>query len=383
MQPTEVTDVATLAGGLPLASHGAREAARSGSVQPWSNSLVAGSAFTCARQDDGHVTCCGNGWHGELGNGEREDEGSPVEVEEIDDAVDLAAGTFHACVRRRDGSVWCWGENRWGQLGLPSHSDGALPREVPNLGRITQVSLGILHSCARRDDGVALCWGRNNVGQAGTGFASENDAPPAPVAGLGPVAQVAVGGGFSSCALLMDGTVRCWGENHQGQLGDGTDGSRVRPVPVIGLTRVAGIALGSAHGCAWLEDGTVQCWGAAGAMPLDTSTGKERSGVVPVDGVSNVVRVYAHEAYSCALRRDGSVRCWGYGVPRLRSPAEREARLWTPVGLPARVTALALGTDHLCALDLEGMLWCGGDDQHGQLCVGSSPPRTSTFGPPP
>jgi alpha-tubulin suppressor-like RCC1 family protein len=327
------------------------------------------------------VSCCGNGWHGELGNGGHEDEGSPVDVTGIDDAVDLAAGVFHACARREDGSLWCWGENRWGQLGYPSHLDSKVPREVPGAKGTTQMSLGILHSCARRADGAALCWGRNNVGQAGTGAASENDAPPAPVVGLGPVAQVAVGWS-SSCALLLDGTVRCWGSNPRGELGNGTKENQLLPVPVTGLASVAGLVLGEGHGCAWHEDGTVSCWGANGSGQLGDGTNQERLGPVRVQGLGDVVRLFAYENYTCALRRDRTVRCWGSGIPVLRGPS-RGVTLWTPAGLPPQVTALALGDEHLCALDAEGALWCGGQGTHGQLCDGSSPPRSDTFPPPP
>ena len=243
--------------------------------------LVAGGAFTCAR-GDGRVSCCGNGWHGELGNGAREDEGSPVEVEGIDDAVELVAGTFHACVRRADGAVWCWGENRWGQLGRSdAYPESPTAAEVPGLGGVVQLSLGILHGCALRTGGKVACWGRNHVGQLGNGQPSEQELVVS-VVGLEPASEVAVGN-FFSCARLLDGTVRCWGSNAHGELGDGTRHDRATPVAVAGLSGVTALALGGAHGCATLEDRSVRCWGGDEAEPA-AGPGPGGDGAAPAGG---------------------------------------------------------------------------------------------------
>ena len=375
-----------------------------GMVTPGAATLVAGGAFTCAR-GDGRVSCCGNGWHGELGNGAREDEGSPVEVEGIDDAVDLVAGTFHACVRRRDGSAWCWGENRWGQLGRGDvYPESPNAAEVPGLGAVVQLSLGILHGCALRPDGQVACWGRNHVGQLGNGQPSEQE-PATAVVGLEPAAEVAVGD-FFSCARLPDGMVRCWGNNAHGELGDGTRQDRSTPVAVAGLSGVTALALGGAHGCARLEDRTAWCWGGADAAPArgpdahdetapavapDSAGGAPDGGPVvaggapaAVPGLGGVVRLLARNELTCALTDDGVLRCWGPGLGALRDGgAGKGAGLWTPKGVPRDVAAFALGSDHLCVLTGQGALWCGGQGAHGQLCDGSSPPRSSTFPPPP
>jgi alpha-tubulin suppressor-like RCC1 family protein len=80
------------------------------------------------------------------------------------------------------------------------------------------------------------------------------------VPGLQGVTAVAAGWEHS-CAVLNDGTVRCWGANDQGQLGDGTNEDRSEPVPVVGVSGAVGLTLGLEHSCAWTREGEVWCWG--------------------------------------------------------------------------------------------------------------------------
>ncbi|MEI8255772.1 MAG: hypothetical protein WCJ30_08880, partial [Deltaproteobacteria bacterium] len=115
------------------------------------------------------------------------------------------------------------------------------------------------HTCARMSDGTVRCWGFNGSGQLGDGTVIPR-ASPAAVPGLSSAASVAAGGGHT-CAVLADATVRCWGANRYGQLGDGTTQDRPTPVAVRGLADVAALALGTEHSCARLRDGTVRCWG--------------------------------------------------------------------------------------------------------------------------
>src|SRR5207248_755322 len=138
----------------------------------------------------------------------------------------------------------------------------------------TAVEAGIFHQCALMQDATVRCWGENDYGQLGNGvISSPPDAPnptPVPVVGLNGVAAVA-GGGFHTCARLSDGTLRCWGQNDYGQLGDGsiiepqtrppTPRPTPTPVTVQGITTAVAMKSGIFHTCALLRDGTMQCWG--------------------------------------------------------------------------------------------------------------------------
>src|SRR5262249_16263395 len=149
---------------------------------------------------------------------------------------------YHSCARMADGTVKCWGANGLGELGDGTTTDRALPTTVPGLAGVAQLALGGQHSCARLDDGTVKCWGGNFSGELGDGTTTAKSKPTA-VPGLTGVAKLALGGsaGVSahSCALMNDGTVKCWGYNGHGQLGDGTLVAKKVPTTVPGLGGVA------------------------------------------------------------------------------------------------------------------------------------------------
>ncbi|MGB4917091.1 MAG: protein kinase, partial [Propionicimonas sp.] len=126
---------------------------------------------------------------------------------------------------------------------------------------------------------------------------------------LNGVAALAAGGSHT-CALAQDGTVRCWGNNSSGQLGDGTTDQRARPV-VTGLTGVTALSAGRGHTCAVTQDGGATCWGANDSGQLGDGTTTERANPGPVTGLSGVAELAAGGSHTCALTEDGRVRCWG------------------------------------------------------------------------
>ena len=125
-----------------------------------------------------------------------------------------------------------------------------------------RISAGLAHTCQVNEDGSVRCWGSNTVGQLGNGTRTdERTTVPVLVTGLPTAVAVTAGGNFS-CALLFDGSVRCWGINDHGQLGNGAGpGLSLVPVAVTGITTAVAIASGTHHTCALLANGTVRCWG--------------------------------------------------------------------------------------------------------------------------
>ena len=148
---------------------------------------------------------------------------------------------------------------------------------------------------------------------------------PVPVAGI-TTATAVTGGGFHTCALLQDGTVRCWGQNDYGQLGNGTVSSaqvpNSTPVEVIGITTATAVTAGGYHACALLQDGTVRCWGqndygqlGDGAVITPQTrppTPRPSPNPVEVRGITTAVAIKAGIFHTCALLRDGTMQCWGW-----------------------------------------------------------------------
>lgn len=143
-----------------------------------------------------------------------------------------------------------------------------------------QITAGKYHTCALLEDETVRCWGYNAYGQLGDGSTTDSTTP-VPVSGLSGAAQIAAGTNHT-CALLEDGTARCWGQNNNGQLGDGSTVHRTTPVAVIGLSGATQVAAGINHTCAVLEDGTVLCWGGNHNGQLGDGTKINRYSPTPV-----------------------------------------------------------------------------------------------------
>ena len=213
---------------------------------------------------------------------------------------------------------------------------------------MTAVAGGKEHSLALLSDGTVRAFGRNDAGQLGDGTNSSS-ATPVKVSGLRGVTAIAAGA-HHSLALLLDGTVWAWGSNNLGQLGDGTQQDRWTPVRVGLSSPATGIAAGAAHSLAISDTADVFAWGANqfGQLGDDTNASSE----TPVQAllVKDVISVAARGGHSLALERDGSVWSWGlndYGQLGDGSNADRD----TPAAVPGLVaTAIAAGGAHSLAL---------------------------------
>lgn len=137
------------------------------------------------------------------------------------------------------------------------------------------------------------------------------------VSGLTGVTNISAGRGASwmaahTCATVSDGTVRCWGRNNYGQLGDGNSTNSATPVTVSGLTGVDGIFAGEDHTCATVSGGTVRCWGRGSNYgQLGDGNSTDSATPVTVPSLSNVTAISASRSFTCVTLYDGTARCWG------------------------------------------------------------------------
>jgi len=244
--------------------------------------LVGGVGHSCGVNDEGVVWCWGLNDKGQLGDGSEDDRGVAVAVSGLSGVVSLGAGSKHSCAVRGDGSVWCWGLNNEGQLGDNSTTDSSSPVQVSGLTGAVGVAGGVEHSCAVKSDGSVWCWGGNDKGQLGDNSTTDSLVPVqvVGVGGTGTLASVTeIDSGLKhNCVRVGDGTVRCWGLNDKGQLGDNTTTDSSSPVQVVGvggtgvLSGIVTIGTGGSHGCAAHQTHTVYCWGLNNAGQLGNNT---------------------------------------------------------------------------------------------------------------
>jgi alpha-tubulin suppressor-like RCC1 family protein len=231
---------------------------------------------------DGGIACWGDNSASELGRAL--DAGSsdptPSRVPLPLAATAVAAGKYHACAILTDQTVTCWGAADHGQTGQVMDGGTPVPHAVPGL-RATQLSAGEASTCAITTAGGVACWGENQTGQLGRGdLDAAIDPVPAPVAlPANTVALQIASAVGSTCALLSDRTVWCWGDNAYGELGTGSavPGFSSQPVVVAGLTNIVQIASGAGgwNVCALLQNGTLRCWGVNNADQLGVDTSGE------------------------------------------------------------------------------------------------------------
>ena len=253
-------------------------------------SIAVGAEHACAVQN-GAVKCWGYNGNGQLGDGTTTNRTTLVTAI-VSGTVSVSAGEYNTCALMADTTVRCWGYAGDGANGNGSTSGGLSPVTVQlasnsqNLTGATQVVVGGAGACALMNDSKVMCWGHNGGGQVGDGsntqrnravYVTDSTAGNADLTGI---TSLSGGERYSTghfCALTNAGTVKCWGRNADGQIGDGTTADKNRAVAVPGLTGVAGIGSGSNWSCAVLDDGTLKCWGSNSDGQLGDGTYVGRS----------------------------------------------------------------------------------------------------------
>ena len=128
-----------------------------------------------------------------------------------------------------------------------------------------------------------------------------------------PLPQIEAGRGNShhTCALLVDNTVKCWGYNDSGQLGDGTTTDSTTPVSVSGIDNATAISSGLIHTCALLSNNTLKCWGNNGKGRLGDGTTTDRATPDSVSDIDNATAISSGAKHNCAVLSDNTLQCWG------------------------------------------------------------------------
>ncbi|MDP2709885.1 MAG: RHS repeat-associated core domain-containing protein [Solirubrobacteraceae bacterium] len=226
-------------------------------------------------------------------------------------AARVAAGAAHSVAVIPDGSVRAWGAGTSGQLGDGESSSSSVPVAVSDLtGGVRAVAAGGNHSLALLHDRTLRAWGSNDDGELGDGTTIQRSSPVA-VSGLTGVSAIATGP--SNSVAVASGALYAWGENFLQQVGDGTTIDRHAPVAVVGATGTfTAVAQGANHTLALSSTGTVWSWGLGtnGQLGRSPASGTgDPPDVIP--GLTNIVEVAAAGDWSMA--RDDLGRVWTWG----------------------------------------------------------------------
>ncbi|MGB0787459.1 MAG: putative Ig domain-containing protein, partial [Candidatus Poseidoniaceae archaeon] len=321
------------------------------------------------------------------------------------DAVGIATGEWNTCAIGSDGLVYCWGRNGNGQIGNGQTSTntcgntGHKCKDVPtatsligNSGDdVVSIAFGHQHACALLDTGDVECWGRNNGGQLGQSGGSQNKPQPVNL-GAGRTATSIYAGGHYSCAILDDESVKCWGQNTDGQLGIGSTSNTNTPTTInsLGSGRKA-ITLATAFKsiCALLDDGTVKCWGDDSQGQLgnggsNSGLNSPPSSTINLGSGRTAKAITGGEYHFCAILDDDSIKCWGDGTNgKLGTGSTSDESLPTAVSgsfaSGRYAVVIDAGYDHTCAILDNGDLTCWGSDDKGQLGNGATTGDTSSI----
>lgn len=304
--------------------------------------VAAGEGDSLALLKNGTVMSWGANESGQLGNGATKSSTTPVKVCAVEGCshgalkgvTAVTAGNSHNLALLSNGKVVAWGNNADGQLGNKTTTSSSLPIEVSGLSEVVAIAAGHQFGLALLSSGRVMAWGLNSSGQLGDGTSSGPEScgssacskVPVEVSGLselpnGVKVTAMSGGGGYGLALVSNGTVRAWGANEDGQLGNGTTTNSTVPVQTNNLSgNVTKVAAGGEHSLALLGNGAVMAWGlnSSGQLGDGTSSGPESCGgracsTTPVEtsAMGEVVSIAAGNLHSLAFLRNGTASAWG------------------------------------------------------------------------
>jgi alpha-tubulin suppressor-like RCC1 family protein len=267
-------------------------------------------------------------------------------------ATKTAIGVSHTCAIVNTGQVKCWGRNNFGQLGLGdtttrgnSIADMGDALSFVSLGSgrtAKEIALGHQHTCAILDNDQVKCWGNNTYGQLGYGTTAHRgdgagemgDALGYVDLGTGRTAKQIAAGTWFSCAILDNDTVKCWGRNDRGQLGQGNTTTRgdgggemgdSLAVTALGTGRTAkAIGLGDTTACVIMDNDLVKCWGRNNVGQLGQGSTADRGDGAGEMGDSLALtalgtgltakKLAVGLSHACVILNNDNVKCWGEGA---------------------------------------------------------------------
>ncbi len=217
--------------------------------------ITARAGHSCALLSSGKVKCWGGNYDGQLGNGTSGAPGGygPDEVANLTDAIKVEVGGNSTCALTNTGALKCWG--------IGSGYSSTTPAVIPGMDSgVISFGTGMNHTCAVTSAGAAKCWGWNYYGELGTADANQTQTPTQVVGLTSGVASLSMWD-YSTCAVLTNGQLKCWGANFEGQLGIGSLTNSSTPATLTGLSDAKSVSVGEYSVCATNGSNEAYCWG--------------------------------------------------------------------------------------------------------------------------
>ncbi len=348
-------------------------------------SLSSHQDSNCVVTSTGTVKCWGGNDFGQLGEGvalnaSNRFKVTPVTVANVTGAKQVAMGYNHACAISQTGAVSCWGDNNNGQLGDGTQTARLQATSVVGLTtEVTQLALSYQSSCALLENGNIQCWGSNSQGELAIGATTVRSLSPQTVTlGANLKAKRLVAGKHHVCAISQNDSLFCWGANDAGQLGLNDQVTRYQPTQISLAGSVQQLDAGFAHTCV-ARANDVYCWGLNNKGQLGNDSTTDSAVPVVVSLTASVVDFALGKEHSCAVTSDNKTYCWGSRQAGQTAQTIDAATLDKKPILVASLTGkrrVSAGDFHSCSIEDNSIVKCWGKNDLGQLANGSSDSAT-------
>jgi hypothetical protein len=327
------------------------------------NTLSTGSGHSCGINTLGVLKCWGQNTQGQLGDGTKNDSNTPIDIDSTTSYASISAGVTHTCGITTSQTLKCWGNNTKGQLGDGTTIARSTPTVIDGSTSYATAIAGNQTTCGITTTGVLKCWGNNSNGQIGD-YTTTNKLLPT-IIDFGTLYSLVSPGNLFTCGITTGGVAKCWGDNSSGQLGDGTTTERHRPNYVNDSDTYSTVSTGKGHStCGVTSAGTLKCWGQNTQGQLGDSTTTGRKAPTTINPPNTLYASVAEGSdYACAITTSGALNCWGnYDHSQINSSS-------SPVAVDASnpYNYITGGGSHICGITQAGIYTCWGLNTYGQL----------------
>ncbi len=362
-------------------------------------SISAGYSHSMALSEQGRIYVWGNNDDGQFGDGSTKGSYTPIDITlsiniKNDNVKEVIASRSNSMIITSSGVLYVVGTNQLGQCGINASLIITNPQRVKIQEEII-MSRGVSHNMALTKSGEVYTWGDNRYGQLGDGTQTNSTIPKDITSSFNLINDKIIKvstGEVNSMALSEKGRIYIWGDNSNGQLGDGTQTNSTIPKDITSSfnlvnDKIVEISSGNFYSMVLSEKGSVFTWGINGTGQLGNGTHYDI--YIPVDITPNfnlsndkIVKIAAGNFHSMALSEKGSIFTWGnnqFGQLGIGVTSDIAFRVTTPQNITLnfslendKIKEISVGFVHSMVLTEKGKIYSWGNNLSGQLVDGTT-----------